>query len=89
MVVYILRAGNKGAIRIGMTSSLESCMRELQKGNAFRLEIIAEIPCDSLQDAMDIKGRLHSVFIKNKIRGQWFRGNINLKKAESIINRRI
>jgi predicted GIY-YIG superfamily endonuclease len=80
MYVYFLRAGNKGAIKIGMAKDVDRRVAELQTGNAFKLNVIALIPCDCREQAEYTEKRLHKFFRKQKIRGEWFQGNIDFKK---------
>ncbi len=84
MFVYFLRAGNRGAIKIGMAIDVEKRVLELQTGNAFKLNVIAKIPCDNREQALHIEQQLHKRFAKQRIRGEWFMGNIDFKKIREF-----
>ena len=80
MNVYFVRAGNRGAIKIGMADDVESRIAELQCGNPFKLNIISIIPCDSREQAFETERRIHKFFARQCIRGEWFQGNIDFRK---------
>jgi len=84
--VYFVRAGNRGAIKIGIARNVNRRIDALQTGNAFKLNLIASIPCSSRKEAEHLEGRLHRFFSKQRIRGEWFQGNIDFRKAENIID---
>ena len=86
MFVYFIRAGNRGAIKIGWAKNVESRMAELQTGNAFKLNVLTAIPCDSKEHAIATEQRFHRFFAKQRIRGEWFMGNINFKKLRDVDN---
>jgi len=85
MYVYFIRAGNSGAIKIGMAVNIERRMNTLQTGNAFKLNIIALIPCDTREQALYLEQRLHRCFNSQHIRGEWFQGNIDFTKINNIV----
>ena len=81
MNVYFVRAGNKkGAIKIGVADDVDKRLSELQTGNPFELSIIAVINCDSREHAYHTEGRLHRLFKRCHIRGEWFKGTIDLSR---------
>lgn len=80
MNVYFVRAGNRGAIKIGMADNVEKRVAELQCGNASKLNIISVIKCDSREQAFDTERRIHKFFKRQCIRGEWFAGNIDFRK---------
>ena len=84
MYVYVIRAGTKGAIKIGVAMNIERRIATLQTGNAFKLNLIALIPCDNRKKAQALEARIHRFFERQRIRGEWFQGNINFKKIENI-----
>lgn len=84
MFVYFVRAGNRGAIKIGIASNIERRMATMQTGNAFQLKLLATIPCDSRLEAENTEKKIHKFFSKQRIRGEWFQGNINFKKIYGI-----
>jgi predicted GIY-YIG superfamily endonuclease len=86
MNVYFLRAGNRGAIKIGIAKNVDRRIAALQAGNAFKLNLLASIPCINRKQAESLEGRLHRFFSKQRIRGEWFQGNIDFRKAENIVD---
>ena len=85
MVVYFIRAGNKGAIKIGVASDLAKRLETLQTGNPFELKVLATIPCSSEQHAYDLERRMHKLFASKRIRGEWFCGTINFLSVSNSI----
>ena len=82
MYVYFVRAGNRGAIKIGMARNVERRLATMQTGNAFELKIMACICCESKRDALILEKRLHSKFKRQRIRGEWFQGNIDFRSIK-------
>lgn len=87
MYVYFVRAGNRGAIKIGVAKDVKKRIDELQIGNAFRLNVIACIPCDCRDQAVGLEQKIHRFFKKQRIRGEWFQGNIQMSKINELQNR--
>jgi len=86
MFVYFVRAGNRGAIKIGVASNVERRLETLQTGNAFKLHVLATIPCDNRGHALTLEARFHKFFARQRIRGEWFQGNIDFRKINGIID---
>lgn len=86
MYVYFIRAGNSGAIKIGMAVNIERRINTLQAGNAFKLQVLALIPCDCREEALHLEQRIHKFFAKQRIRGEWFQGNIDFRKFRGAID---
>ena len=84
MYVYFLRAGTKGAIKIGIAEDVEKRIENLQVGNAFKLNVIGLIKCESREEARYKESRFHKFFARQRIRGEWFMGNINFKKLREF-----
>jgi len=84
MYVYFLRAGNRGAIKIGMAKDVDSRIATLQTGNAFKLNILALIHCSSEDEARYLEAKFHKRFASQRIRGEWFTGSINFQKLRDI-----
>ena len=85
MYVYFVRAGNKGAIKIGVAANIERRMATMQTGNAFKLNLMARIPCDNRLQAQELEKRIHSFFKRQRIRGEWFQGNIDFRKLNEQV----
>lgn len=84
MFVYFIRAGNQGAIKIGVASDVKQRLEQLQTGNAFELKVLALIPCPCLNVAYETEKRIHRLFQSQRIRGEWFQGTINFAKVRNI-----
>jgi predicted GIY-YIG superfamily endonuclease len=80
MYVYFIQAGKKGAIKVGITNNVEKRIETLQIGNPYELRVLSLIPCESRAHAFEIERRIHKFFRRQNIRGEWFTGNIDLKK---------
>ena len=85
MNVYLVRAGNRGAIKIGVAVNVERRMAALQTGNAFELKLLATIKCRSKEEAYILEKQLHAKFERQKIRGEWFQGNIKFRGINEIL----
>jgi len=86
MYVYFIRAGNRGAIKIGIARNIERRVATLQTGNAFKLNIMALIPCGCRKEAQNLESNIHKFFNRQRIRGEWFQGNIDFRKIEHIVD---
>lgn len=86
MVVYFVRAGNKGAIKIGVARDVKKRLATMQTGNPFELKVIALIPCSGVQQAFDTERRIHNLFKAKRIRGEWFAGDINFRSIRDAID---
>jgi hypothetical protein len=73
--VYFIQK-NSGAVKIGVSSDLESRIKTLQTGNSEQLKIIAKLPFTSRKQAYDFEKFLHKKFEKHKLSGEWFKGKI-------------
>jgi len=80
--VYFIRSGDVGRpIKIGYTENIEKRMSVIQTSSPDEIHLIGLIPVDSKLQAQNIEKWMHWRFSKNHIRGEWFYGNIRLKKA--------
>ncbi len=80
--VYFIMAGNKKAIKIGNAVDIDRRIKELQIGNHLSLKLIASIECDNRTHAIEMEARFHRLFNNQKMRGEWFSGNINMNKLK-------
>ncbi len=81
-VVYFIRSGNVGRpIKIGCTENIDRRIKEMQTGSPDELHLIGVIPVDSKSQAHSLEKWMHWRFYKSHIRGEWFYGSIELKKA--------
>lgn len=79
MFVYFIRSGRTGPIKIGVSGDIEKRLETLQIGNQFKLSVVGMIPCKDRDQALELEGRLHKLFKRKHIRGEWFMGDINFK----------
>ena len=68
MSVYFIRAGESGAVKIGLTQNIKERLIDLQCGNHERLILLREIPGGPL-----VERWLHRRFAEYKIHLEWFR----------------
>lgn len=82
MFLYFVRNGQRknNAIKIGIAADVKRRIEELQIGNPCQLNLIAAIPCGTRKQAEHIEGLFHRRFKSQNIRGEWFSGNIKIKK---------
>lgn len=66
-VVYFVRQGNRGPVKIGTTTRLYARMDELRTANSFQLVLLAHEPGDRAHEAA-----LHRRFAGSRGRGEWF-----------------
>ena len=86
--VYFIRAGKKGPIKIGMARNVARRMATMQTGNAFELNLLASLKCTSRGDAQILEKQIHKRFKSQRIRGEWFQGNIRwngIKESKNIV----
>jgi hypothetical protein len=66
-VVYFVRQGRKGPVKIGTTTRIYERLKELETGTSFRLRLLASEPGDR-----DRERELHRRFAPAHMRGEWF-----------------
>ena len=86
MYVYFVRAGNRGAIKIGVARNVKRRLETLQTGNPFELKLLATIPCSDKAKALNLDASIHRFFKSQRIRGEWFQGNIDFRKMNNLID---
>ena len=70
-MIYFIRSGNKGPIKIGYTDeNFDQRFKSLQTGNPYKLKLVGMIEGDALKEA-----ELHRKFEKHHIRGEWFKSD--------------
>jgi len=84
MYVYFIRSGKKGAIKIGKSNNPEKRVKELQTGNPYKLYLIAFIHCETEEGAIKLERKIHRLFKKRRMIGEWFHPHINLKDVTEI-----
>lgn len=75
-------AGKKKAIKIGIAIDVERRMKELQIGNYLPLTLLASLSCEHRTHALQMEAKFHRLFNNQRIREEWFSGNINMNKLK-------
>lgn len=73
-LVYIVRAGANGPVKIGFTLGLKRRLELLQLGNHQKLKCLLVIDGD-----VSVERELHERFQSSHIRGEWFRYTAELR----------
>lgn len=87
--IYLIKSGTgkNAPIKIGIASSPDKRILELQVGNPKLLTLVCKVKASSRKHAEHLEYSLHQYFKHSHIRGEWFKGkNINLVKAFASIN---
>ena len=79
--VYIMRAG--GFVKIGMSSNPDKRRADLQTSNPETVSLVAVASCASRAVAGNLEKRLHKLFHKDRVNGEWFNDCV-LDKARGI-----
>ena len=87
-LVYVVQQGQTGPVKIGHTSNLTSRLRSLQGGCADKLSVCREIPCESVDHAIEVEKHLHAMFAAHRKSGEWFSADAlpNLVSVEAPPN---
>lgn len=72
-VVYFIRLGAAGAIKIGKANDLKARLASLQTAASDKLHVLGFIPGDLAEEAA-----LHRRFAASRLHGEWFRPSRNL-----------
>lgn len=92
MIYYIYFLKNGGginpSIKIGITHSLNTRIKELQTGNPRELILIDYFTIETKSAAYAAEAYLHRRFAKQIIRGEWYHGDIDLNKLFKSIELR-
>jgi len=80
--VYIIRSGDQGAYKIGVTNDIERRIINLQIGNPNKLHLIAFIDFGTRKRALYVEKMMHKFHKRHHIRGEWFSRKIDLKGVD-------
>lgn len=83
--VYIIQAGS-GPYKIGVAKNLERRIEQMQVGNHEELRLVAAIDFETEQRAIAVEKQLHKMYLRARIRGEWFDNSIQLKRADEFFN---
>jgi predicted GIY-YIG superfamily endonuclease len=81
MNVYFIRAGEHGAIKIGVAKNVKARLDQLQTGNHQDLQIIHVIEAKGEAHAFNLEAELHNIYKHENIRGEWFKSYINFESV--------
>lgn len=84
MNIYLIRAGSKGAIKIGVAKDVDKRIDQLQTGNHQELELIYSCDLGSEKKAFNIESQLHSIYKHHNIRGEWFKPYIDFSLCSKV-----
>lgn len=66
-IVYFIRSGSDGPIKIGFTRNLGARLHQLQTGHPVGLRVVHAVPGDVL-----LERALHERFAAHRLEGEWF-----------------
>ena len=83
MYVYFIKAGNRyrSPVKIGIARNVARRLETMQVGNHEKLTLVCAIKCNSREHAEAMEKRIHYNMRKRRIRGEWFYGPVNMRKA--------
>lgn len=67
-VIYFMRAGTTGSIKIGWTADLPRRVQNLQGATDQALEVLATFPGDA-----ELEAHFHDRFAEHRVSGEWFK----------------
>lgn len=81
-LLYLIKAGDM--YKIGISKDVNKRMESLQTGNAHKVVCIAYYKTEA--PAMEIEKKLHNLFNKYRMSGEWFdfQGNFTQEKFDTI-----
>ena len=73
MYLYFIEcAATFKPIKIGVSKHPKKRLKDLQTSNPFRLKLLEQVNCVNESSAYGIEEKLHGIFKRNCIRGEWF-----------------
>lgn len=78
--IYAISDGNN--IKIGKSNNPHKRIDSLQTSNSNPLYIVATLNCTSQTQAFRLEKKLHRVFSKHRLKGEWFSISEELLQAE-------
>ena len=79
--VYFIRCGiNHGPIKIGVSKDPVTRLSIIQVSNYEKMFLIGCTEWPDREIAFWEENRLHKEYRRHRIRGEWFKGNINIQK---------
>lgn len=88
MFVYFIKCCDKrGYIKIGTAKNVKDRIATLQTGNPYKLEILAIMKFTDKRKAYNAEQKLHKIFRKYNVSGEWF-SKVDMKWAQEFLNTR-
>jgi len=78
--MYLYAIGCKDAVKFGIAKDVNARRKLFETGNPYPLILLASI---QTENPVPLEHKIHSIFSKSKIRGEWFEHN---KQIQSLIN---
>lgn len=76
--IYFILNYDSQAVKIGIAKNVKRRLASLQTSSPSKLELLGIIKTKSVNNARKIEKLLHEKFAKNRIRGEWFKANVEL-----------
>lgn len=76
--IYFILNYDSQAVKIGIAKNVKRRLASLQTSSPSELELLSTIKTKSVNNAREIEKSLHEKFDKNRIRGEWFKANVEL-----------
>lgn len=74
-MVYFIRSGKRGAIKIGWAKDVSKRLRILQTGSAEELSLIGAIP-----GGKRLERQIHERFAADRLTGEWFKPTAEVRR---------
>lgn len=84
MIVYFVKALETNLVKIGRTENLDKRLKALRTASPYRLEVMVQIPCKSLEHSRFVEAKAHELFKKTRRQGEWFKMG---KEEKNVIKR--
>ena len=76
--IYFILNYDSQAVKIGIAKNVKRRLASLQTSSPSKLKLLGIIKTKSVNNARKIEKSLHEKFAKNRIRGEWFKANVEL-----------
>ena len=76
--IYFILNYDSQAVKIGIAKNVKRRLASLQTSSPSKLELLGIIKTKSVNNARKIEKSLHEKFAENRIRGEWFKTNVEL-----------
>ena len=76
--IYFILNDDSQAVKIGIAKNVKRRLASLQTSSPSGLKLLGTIKTKSVNDARKIEKSLHKRFDENRIRGEWFKADVEL-----------